>query len=336
MNRILLRSSGLLSALAFISYDPANFLHRLADLEWVHNRVDAPTLKNILLLVPAVALARGLSRFFNVVALNNWRLPAQKDWEWSSEVAVVTGGCNGIGKAIVVGLIEKGTKVAILDMADLPEDLAGSDKVSYWKCDITSLPSLSQAAEEIRETLGHPSILVNNAGIAHEHTVLETTAEQLQRIFSVNIISHWLTTNEFLPTMISKNKGHLVTVTSMSSYVPLPKSVDYSATKAGLLAFHLGLSSEIKHVYKAPGVMSTIVHPMWVETMMTTKRASRSKEARKAMMQPEDVAKKVLDQIFSCCGGQVILPSSGTWLTAIHGFPNWFQELIRDLAAKRR
>jgi short-subunit dehydrogenase len=75
---------------------------------------------------------------------------------------------------------------------------------------------------------------------------------------------------------------------------------------------------------------------MWVETKMTKKRAAKSEEARKAMMQPQDVAQKVLDQIFSCSGGQIILPANGTWLTAIHGFPNWLQELLRDLAAKRR
>ncbi|KAH6869758.1 hypothetical protein B0T10DRAFT_501276 [Thelonectria olida] len=336
MIRFLSQLALLGSASVFISYDPASLESHYGALEWARSRIQFSTLKTGLLVLIGLKFARTLSSFFNAVALNNWRLPATKDWDWPSEIAVVTGGCNGIGKAVVVGLAQKGLKVAVLDMSDLPEDLAGLDNVSYWKCDITSQTAVSETADGIRRSLGHPSILVNNAGIAHEHTVLETTHEELERIFSVNIISHWLTTKEFLPEMISKNKGHLVTVTSMSSYVPLPKSVDYSATKAGLLAFHLGLSSEIKHVYKAPGIMSSIVHPMWVETKMTKKRAARSEKARQAMMQPQDVAQKILDQIFSCCGGQILLPSNGTWLTAIHGFPNWFQELIRDLAAKRR
>ncbi|KAI8260436.1 Dehydrogenase RED2 [Colletotrichum sp. SAR11_239] len=124
----------------------------------------------------------------------------------------------------------------------MPADLRANQKVKYWKCDITSPEAVSASATEIRASLGNPSIVVNNAGVAYTHSVIETDPEDLQRIFGVNLLSLWFTAKEFIPDMIMKNKGHIVTVASMASYSALPTAVDYSATKAGALAFSEGLS----------------------------------------------------------------------------------------------
>ncbi|KAH8721782.1 estradiol 17-beta-dehydrogenase [Ilyonectria robusta] len=322
------------SLLALISYGPADLVSRISELGLLQNSIGLGGLRAVLKLLLSLGLIRATSRLFDVLALNNWRISSKKDWEWNKEVAVITGGCNGIGKAIVIGLVEKGVKVAILDYADLPSDLAEMDAVSYWKCDVTSESAIAEAADGIRETLGHPSILINNAGVAGPHSILETSQDDLKRIFGINVISHWSTTKQFLPAMISKNKGHVVTVSSLMSYVPLPKVVDYAATKAGIMAFHQGLSCEIKHLYKAPAIMTTIVHPMWVETGMTKRQAAKSEATRKKMMQPDFVARKVLDQLFSCRSGQIFLPENATWLTGINAFPNWLQVSIRDLGGK--
>ncbi|KAF3809973.1 Dehydrogenase RED2 [Colletotrichum gloeosporioides] len=325
------------SLLTFVAYSPPDMLRRFPSLNRLHQLLTANFVVRYRLplqILLVAGIARYLNRAANRWALNNWRLTSHPGWRWANEIAVVTGGCNGIGKAIVIGLAQKGVTVAVLDIQPMPADLRANQKVKYWKCDITSPEAVSASATEIRASLGNPSIVVNNAGVAYTHSVIETDPEDLRRIFGVNLLSLWSTAKEFIPDMIMKNKGHIVTVASMASYSALPTAVDYSATKAGALAFSEGLSCEIKHVYKASGILTTVVHPMWVKTNMTAAHAERVEQSYGRMMEPEDVAKRVTGQIFSCRGGQLIIPDQWSWASGNRGLPSWVQEIMRDAVGR--
>ncbi|CAI4212764.1 unnamed protein product [Parascedosporium putredinis] len=90
---------------------------------------------------------------------------------------------NKAANAIVLGLIQRGVRVAILDIQELPAELAvKAGSVYYWKCDLTSASSIRDAADSIRTTLGHPSILINNGGVAFKHTILDATPESLRTL----------------------------------------------------------------------------------------------------------------------------------------------------------
>ena len=84
---------------------------------------------------------------------------------------------------------------------------SSDDSVSYYKCDITSSPAVSETAAAIRRDVGPPSILVNNAGIAATHNILDTSEDFLEKLFRVNLLSHWITIKEFLPAMLEAQKG---------------------------------------------------------------------------------------------------------------------------------
>jgi all-trans-retinol dehydrogenase (NAD+) len=99
--------------------------------------------------------------------------------------------------------------------------------------------------------------LINNAGIGSAATILEGSEDFIRKTFEVNTISHFLTVREFLPAMIKKNHGHVVTVASMASFLVHAGNVDYSCSKASALAFHEGLASELKSRYKAPDIRTT-------------------------------------------------------------------------------
>ncbi|KAF2017745.1 NAD(P)-binding protein [Aaosphaeria arxii CBS 175.79] len=319
------------SALAFITYGPPHLVSKITDLDFIRRWVDIVGLKTVLKILLTIGVGKFLNRFQNRRATNGWKFFGSGKWDWPQEIAVVTGGCNGIGKAIVLGLVRKGIRVAILDVADQDPELQRIGTVSYWKCDICSPSAVAEAADSIRKTIGHPTILINNAGIANSSPIIHLSSEKLSKIFGVNLLSLWYTAREFLPNMILKDKGHIVTIASMASYISLTTAVDYSASKAGALAFYEGLSSELKHIYKAPGVMNTVAHPMWVETNMTKSHQEsieRSNGGR--MMKPEDVANVVVNQILSRRGAQLIIPPTFSWLSGVRGFPNWFQEMIRD------
>jgi all-trans-retinol dehydrogenase (NAD+) len=109
-----------------------------------------------------------------------------------------------------------------------------------FKCDITDEAKVFETADSILATMGVPSILVNNAGIAHAHTILEAKAEYLQKLFAVNVFSNFYTVKAFLPGMIAKKKGQIVTVASSASFITVPGLVDYVATKSAVFSFHEG------------------------------------------------------------------------------------------------
>lgn len=124
----------------------------------------------------------------------------------------------------------------------------------FYEVDITSSASIEKVAQKIRSDHGDPTALVNNAGIATLNTILEESEDQIRRVFEVNSIAHFLLVKEFLPAMIKRNHGHIITVASMSSFVTVAQNVDYCCTKAGALAFHEGLAQELKYRYNASKV----------------------------------------------------------------------------------
>ncbi|EEU35734.1 uncharacterized protein NECHADRAFT_94746 [Fusarium vanettenii 77-13-4] len=260
----------------------------------------------------------------------HWRVTAYPGWNWDEEVAVVTGGCGGIGRELVIGLIHKQVKVAILDVIPLPDDMTGHPLILYAKTDITSAAAIAEAAATIRKTFGNPTILINNAGVAAPHTILETPAEFLPKIFGVNAIALWLLTKEFLPSMIKENKGQVVTTSSVTAYMALPRMVDYCASKAASLTFHEGLNTELKTKYKANGIITTIVQPSWVRTPMSPDNADEIERRDGKMLSPQEVAGRTLKQVFARRGGQLILPDNMSFFSTIKGWPNWLQELLRD------
>jgi len=282
-----------------------------------------------------LGIGRNISYLMNKWALNNWQLRTTKSqWDWKNEVVVVTGGCSGFGEKVSIGLAEKGLKVVVLDVSDLPKSLQGYSNVAFYKCDITSTTAISEVANTIRSSQGHPSILINNAGIAFGSTILETSNEQVSKIFGVNIISHFALIKEFLPHMIEQNKGHVVTVASMASYLASCNLVDYCCTKAGVLALHQGLTQELKHRYAAPLVKTTIIHPMFAKTGIIKGFEEPLKKAKVPLIPAEVVGDAIIKQVLSGSSGQIYVPPPMGYVSGIRGWPHWMQENMRDGVAK--
>jgi all-trans-retinol dehydrogenase (NAD+) len=93
--------------------------------------------------------------------------------------------------------------------------------------------------------------------------------QNLKQMFDINLLSHWSAVQEFLPGMLAKKKGHMMSVASLASFVSLAVAVDYSTTKAALMAFHEGLTQELKHRYKCPQIQTSIIHPNWTRSAIT-------------------------------------------------------------------
>ncbi|KAL2211139.1 NAD(P)-binding protein [Sarocladium strictum] len=290
----------------------------------------------ILRVLFGISLARFINKKLSSFAANAWRVRAADGWEWRNEIAVVTGGSGGIGRNIAERLAKLGVKVAILDVMELPAALEQNPLIRFYKCDITSFDSVAKAADAIREDFGHPSILINNAGIANADPlpILDDSEAFLKKVFAVNCVGLWATTKQFLPHMISENKGHVVTLSSIAAFTTFPAGVGYSASKAAALSFHEGLTCELKHMYKAPNVMTTVFHPNFVRTPLLGRMIEGLEKAGVRLMEPDTVAKAIVAQIVSKKGAQVFVPPPSSVVSGIRGWSTWLQEIVRDGSGK--
>lgn len=290
--------------------------------------------KVALRILVGVGILRWLNWGLNSAASNSWRLRTVNQWNWASEIVVVTGGSSGIGQGIVTGFVDLGTRVAILDVqAPLDKTFRSNPLVRYYECDVTSTQSIAAAADAIRSSFGQPTVLVNNAGITNFQSILTLSESSLRKITGVNLLSHWFTTQEFLPHMIKINKGHIITVASIASFVALPGSADYGATKAGALAFHEALTTEVRHYHNAPGVLTTVVHPNYVRTPLIAGAEKRLEGAGVSLLDSGRVSDEIVDRVKSGKGGQLII-GAPSLISGIRGWPLWMQTVVRDMIPK--
>ncbi|KAI1162049.1 NAD(P)-binding protein [Nemania serpens] len=311
-----------------------NLATRVPGLRAPPSNFNFSTATTVLGVVFALGVLHKLNRALNTIAANSWRLSISKGWDWPNEIAVVTGGSSGIGRLVVEKLAALQIHVAVLDIQNLPRTMEDNSHIHFFKCDVSSSKSVAAAADAVRQKIGHPSILVNNAGIVNPMPILKMSESDLRRIFGVNTISHWLTVQQFLPHMIQLNKGHVVTVASIASFMALPTAADYSASKAAALSFHEALTCELKHCYKAQNVLTTVVHPDFVHTPLIEEYTGHLELAGAKILTTEQVAEPIVAQIISRRGGQLIIPNFMALVSGIRGWPTWLQEFVRDVLGR--
>ncbi|UPK99629.1 hypothetical protein LCI18_010564 [Fusarium solani-melongenae] len=260
----------------------------------------------------------GLNSLLNKLVLNT-RTGAHL-WDWKKEIVLITGGSGGMGSHMVKQFAQKNIQQA------LPAN------ARFYQVDVTSPDAIHNAAEQIRRDVGDPTVLINNAGVVLGKDILSCSKDQVRHMFDVNILAHFWLSQEFLPSMIKQQHGHIVTMASIASFITIASNVDYSCTKAGLTAFHEGLAQDLKHRYNTRNVLTSIIYPYWVRTPLI-RNLTAHPTFHDPLDEPDKVAKVVVDHVMGCKSGRVVLPAYGVLLAGLAGFPLWLQELIRDSKA---
>lgn len=189
-----------------------------------------------------------------------------------NRIAVVTGGASGIGKLVAFGLAKKGARVIIVDLnpatLQSAEGLAASGNLPLtgMVCDVSDREAVYRLAGEIGKTFGPVDILVNNAGIVSGKSLLETSDDRIIKTMEVNTLSNFWTLKAFLPSMIERNSGHIVTISSVAGLIGVTGLADYSASKFAVFGLHEALRTELRR--QKTKIATTVVCPLFINTGM--------------------------------------------------------------------
>ncbi|KAJ5207752.1 hypothetical protein N7449_002131 [Penicillium cf. viridicatum] len=283
-----------------------------------------PRVKLTLSFLLGIGALRKVNNLLSQVSLNNF---CRDSYDWRKEVVLVTGGSGGLGDLLVRKLAKLCIKVISLDITPPKTPLPAN--AYFYQTEITSSASLEKVAQKIRSEHGNPTVLVNNAGIMQLATIFEENENEIRRTFDVNLIAHFLLIKEFMPAMVKGNHGHIVTVASMASFITGAQNVDYACTKVGALAFHEGLTQELRHSYNAKKVRTSIIHPTYIRTPLIDK-VHREGKFKALLLEPEAVVDAILSHVLSGNSGQIMLPGRYAMAAAVRGWPSWLQESVRN------
>ncbi|MEQ1769897.1 MAG: SDR family oxidoreductase [Devosia sp.] len=220
------------------------------------------------------------------------------------KVAIVTGGGQGIGEAIVRRFAEEGARVVVAEInasvggetARKVAEETGSE-VAFVHCDVARTESVEAMTREVTALFGAPDVLVNNAGIAVFGEPLEITDEDWARCMSVDLDGVWRCCRAVLPGMLAKAHGAIVNIVSNHSFQVIKRTFPYPIAKHGLL----GLTRSLALEYADRGVIVNAISPGWIDTPLSRKAfaedpdpdARKKVEARQPLGRlgrPEEIA----------------------------------------------
>ena len=212
-----------------------------------------------------------------------------------NRVVLVTGSSRGLGASIARLFLENGDIVYVnyYHSKTEAEILCKSYKLAIpIQCDVSNELEVKEMIKQIKEEQGHLDIIINNAGIADDSLVSEKTKESFTRVLNTNLIGPFLVCKYGRKIM---NKGSIINISSTNGIdTYYPYSLDYDASKAGLISLTHNLAVEY-----APNIRVNAIAPGWINTDMNKKLDEEFKkdECQKILLQrfaePIEIAKVV-------------------------------------------
>lgn len=194
------------------------------------------------------------------------------------QVAVVTGGSRGIGRAVVEELAGAGARIAIVarhaDGARAAAEALGQGTVGLG-ADVSDAAQVDAAFSEIEESLGPIDILVNNAGLTRDGLLARMSEDDWSSVIDTNLKGAFHTMKRVSRRMMKRRKGRIINITSIVGLIGNRGQANYAASKAGLL----GLTKSIARELASRNVLVNAVAPGFIETDMTRDLTEAQREA---------------------------------------------------------
>lgn len=226
----------------------------------------------------------------------------------SGDIVLITGGGSGIGRLLAKYFAKLGSTIVVWDvnqqgnLETVKQIVGQGGRAHAYQCDISNREEVYKLAERVKAEVGEVTILINNAGIVNGKELLDTPDEKIEKIFDINVLAHFWTVKAFLPDMLKKNHGHIVTIASLAGYVGINRLVDYCSTKFAALGFHEALMAELDGK-GYDGVKTTAICPFYINTGMFDGVKSRLIP----ILEPEDAVRQIVDAVLTN-ETQLILP----------------------------
>lgn len=218
-----------------------------------------------------------------------------------NKVAIITGGARGIGRSAAEIFTREGATVIIWDMLDEGEETAQAlrdqgYRATFMRVSVTDVPGVEEAVRKVIEQHGQIHILVNNAGITRDRTLLKMSHLEWQQVIDVNLTGVFNCTKAVVPHMVERGYGRIICTSSVVGVHGNFGQTNYAATKAGVVAMCRTWAKELG----SKGITANAVAPGFIRTDMTDAMPDEAKKATIALIparrmgEPDDIANAYL------------------------------------------
>ncbi|MRJ75528.1 3-oxoacyl-ACP reductase FabG [Aeromicrobium sp. SMF47] len=217
-----------------------------------------------------------------------------------SQVAIVTGGAQGIGLAIARSYVDAGAKVVVADLdgeaAAAAATELGEDVAIGVACDVVVADQVQGAIDAALARWGRFDIMVNNAGITRDATMRTMTEEQFDQVIAVHLKGCWNGTRLAAAHLREQKSGAIVNISSLSGKVGMVGQTNYSAAKAGIIGMTKAAAKEMAH----HGVRVNAIQPGLIASAMTRAMPQKAWDQKMAEIpmqragEPEEIASVAL------------------------------------------
>ncbi len=210
----------------------------------------------------------------------------------NNKVAIVTGASKGIGRKTALMLSQKGARLAISARnADLLEELADicPNEVLTFSGDMSEEKDIANFIQKTSDTYSRIDIVINNAGMGVFKPIIETSTEEWDRMFNLNVRGLFITTREALPYLRDARESVIVNIASLAGKNTNINLAGYGASKSAVISFSRALMLE----ERKNGVRVLTFCPGSVDTPFSV----RSEEKKSKILKVEDVASSIIQMI---------------------------------------